>query len=550
MRKRTLAADKKYLLIPVGNVGGWVMSAESMQYLGIYRNGILEEEYELCLDASPRCWSCLYLERYAGETLELRLEGGDESLIELLEISDTLKDTDILYKEPMRPLAHITPMHGFMNDPNGLFYLDGTYHCFAQLNPYGFGVGNTHWMHMTSLDLVHWQEQPYALLPDETGRMYSGGGAVDLQNTSGLGKNGIPPVFLFYTPAGSKSRWSRGRYFEISIAISTDGGMHFEKYAHNPVVQHIAYMNRDPKVVWDDQNRNWIMAIFLDNDRYMFLYSDNLLQWKQGETVKMRGSAECPDLFILPLDSDMAQKKWVLWGSIDNYIVGHFEGRHFIPETDVIEGPTHRIDSAYSLEAHSTGGYAAQTFTNLPNGRVVQFSWIQTVVSRGPFSSCMSIPNELRLVSTEQGPRIAAEPAAEVKILRECSFSFVNRGLEELERIPRQYLGEAMDMSFRFSVKPDKLIAVSVRGVLIVYDPICKRLLLPTGAYILEPRNGTLELRVVTDRCSVELYADGGKFNLALATVLDPNNISVLPVLLDPGIGVDFEVHRLKSMWE
>ena len=85
MRQITITADKKYLLIPVGNVKGWTIPAESIQYLSIYQNGSLVEEYEVCLDASPRCWSCLYLERYAGETLELRLEGGDESLIELLE---------------------------------------------------------------------------------------------------------------------------------------------------------------------------------------------------------------------------------------------------------------------------------------------------------------------------------------------------------------------------------------------------------------------------------------------------------------------------------
>ena len=58
------------------------------------------------------------------------------------------------------------------------------------------------------------------------------------------------------------------------------------------------------------------------------------------------------------------------------------------------------------------------------------------------------------------------------------------------------------------------------------------------------------KLRVVTDRCSVELYADDGKFTLTLATVPDPTDISILPVLLDPGIGIDFEVHKLKSMWE
>ena len=105
-------------------------------------------------------------------------------------------------------------------------------------------------------------------------------------------------------------------------------------------------------------------------------------------------------------------------------------------------------------------------------------------------------------------------------------------------------------MTFKFSIKPDKLIAFSVRGVLIVYDPKIERLLLPVGAYKLALKDDTFELRVVPDRCSVELYADDGEFNLTLATVPDPTNISILPVLLDPGIGIDFEVHKLKSMWE
>ena len=70
------------------------------------------------------------------------------------------------------------------------------------------------------------------------------------------------------------------------------------------------------------------------------------------------------------------------------------------------------------------------------------------------------------------------------------------------------------------------------------------------GASWFLTKDDTFELRVVTDRCSVELYADDGKFNLTLATVPDPTNISILPVLLDPGLGIDFEVHKLKSMWE
>ncbi|MGI6254937.1 MAG: hypothetical protein ACOYJZ_04840 [Acutalibacter sp.] len=550
MEKKTIKADKKYLLIPVADSKGWFLPVDEMQFLGVYRDGKLLEEHEVVLSREPRCWACLYLERYAGQELELRLEGGDESLLDLVETSDVLRDQETLYREPSRPLAHFTPMHGFMNDPNGLYYHGGKYHLFAQLNPYGFGVGNTHWLHAASEDLIHWEELPYALLPDESGRMYSGGGVVDTENTSGLGENGEPPVLLFYTAAGSKSRWSRGRYFETALAYSTDGGKTFQKYAGNPIVPHMAFMNRDPKVVWEPEGQNWVMFLFLDNCRYQLLYSKDLIHWEEGQVFALRTAAECPDLFCLPLDGDLNKMRWVLWGSTDTYLVGRFQGREFIPETEVIPGPTHQIYSAYSDWARSPGGYAAQTFTGLPEGRVVQLSWIRTRVGEGPFSSCMSVPNELKLVTTEQGPRLTVWPAKEVDLLREESFSFVDRGLEELERIPVQYQGEAMDMTFRFSVRPGKLLAMSVRGVLVVYDPESGRLLLPTGAYDIGPVGETLELRIITDRCSMEFYANGGLFHTSIATVLDPTKVQVTPVMVDPGTAVDLEIHKLKSMWE
>ena len=66
----------------------------------------------------------------------------------------------------------------------------------------------------------------------------------------------------------------------------------------------------------------------------------------------------------------------------------------------------------------------------------------------------------------------------------------------------------------------------------------------------LKKEDDVLELRVITDRCSMELYANGGLFNTSIATVLDPAIVRVFPVYLDAGIAVDFEIHKLKSMWD
>jgi len=37
--------------------------------------------------------------------------------------------------DPFRPQYHYSPANHWMNDPNGMVYLDGEYHLFYQYNP-------------------------------------------------------------------------------------------------------------------------------------------------------------------------------------------------------------------------------------------------------------------------------------------------------------------------------------------------------------------------------------------------------------------------------
>jgi beta-fructofuranosidase len=52
-----------------------------------------------------------------------------------------------------------------MNDPNGVCRIDGRYHVFFQYNPEAPVHGAMHWGHVSSTDLLHWQEHPIALKP-------------------------------------------------------------------------------------------------------------------------------------------------------------------------------------------------------------------------------------------------------------------------------------------------------------------------------------------------------------------------------------------------
>ena len=56
-----------------------------------------------------------------------------------------------------------------------------------------------HWGHAVSKDLVHWEELPEALFPDEHGTMFSGSAVIDYDNTSGFVKKGAPAMVAIYT---------------------------------------------------------------------------------------------------------------------------------------------------------------------------------------------------------------------------------------------------------------------------------------------------------------------------------------------------------------
>ena len=103
------------------------------------------------------------------------------------------------YDEQYRPQIHYTPAKNWINDPNGMVFVDGTYHLFYQYNPQGNVWGNMSWGHATSTDLMHWKEQPVALTRDALGAIFSGSCVIDKNNTSGFGANAMVAL---YTSAG------------------------------------------------------------------------------------------------------------------------------------------------------------------------------------------------------------------------------------------------------------------------------------------------------------------------------------------------------------
>jgi len=529
---REIKADARYLFFPV-------KTGAAKRHVAVLVAGKEERAFEIELaNDEPEWWAPLDVSAWKGQTVTVRVDklpGGSHGLAAVTSAAAE-KGSDNAYREALRPQLHFSPRRGWTNDPNGLAYVNGTYHLFFQHNPYGWSWGNMHWGHATSKDLIHWSEQGEALYPDAMGPMFSGSAVVDRKNTSGLGTADKPPVVLFYTAAGNPT--------VQCLAYSTDEGMTFTKYTGNPVVKQITPGNRDPKVVWHEPSGHWVMVLYVETAEkkhvVQFLSSPNLKEWKRESQIE--GFYECPDFFELPVDGDAANKKWVLTAASSEYMVGSFDGVKFKPETPKLPG--HR----------GRGFYAAQTFSDLPekDGRRLQIGWLQAPSPGMPFNQAMSVPLELKLTQTADGPRLTWTPARELETLRGKGVKVGPLTLKPGADNPLAAV--AMELQDLIVVaEPGKAseLTLAIRGVPIVYNAAKQELTVNGHRIAIPLRDGKIALRILTDRTAFEVFADGGRTYIPMPVIPKPEDRTVsVSVKGDEVAFPVLEVHEMKSVWK
>ena len=78
---------------------------------------------------------------------------------------------------------HLMPPSGWLNDPNGLCQLHGTYHIFFQYSPYSaIGKGDKYWGHYETKDFINYTYTGIFLSPDcdlDKDGVYSGSAFVE-----------------------------------------------------------------------------------------------------------------------------------------------------------------------------------------------------------------------------------------------------------------------------------------------------------------------------------------------------------------------------------
>ena len=416
-----------------------------------------------------------------------------------MKYSDTFDTTN---RERFRPRYHHTPLYGWMNDPNGMFYKDGVWHLYYQYNPYGSQWENMSWGHSTSRDLIHWDAQPLAIESDWLGAIFSGSAIVDKDHTTGFGRNA---VVAMYTSAGAAQTQS--------IAYSTDGGQTLTKYAGNPVITFNAPDFRDPKVFWHEPTSKWMVVLAVGQE-VQFYSSKNLKEWKYESSFGREygnhdGVWECPDMLCFG-------EKWVLLlninpggpfgGSATQYFVGRFDGHTFTCEDNPSE--TKWMD-------YGKDHYATVTFHNAPEGRIVALPWMSNwqyanQVPTQQFRSANGLPRDLGIKTIGGETILTCIPSKEVMALRGKKVKQPTEACEividmksSTDIVLSNAKGEQVTMHYDAQKQEFKMDRTKSGDVSFSEAFPCE-----TAA----PTFGSIkQLRLFIDRCSIEAFDAEGK---------------------------------------
>ena len=511
--KRVKTADK-YILLPVEEEEGYA-------HIRVIKDNQVVKEFNCKLAINKTDYNVpLDVSEYGGDVLLDIQFSGDKRSIGLINNFVCWKDIkatnvfDSKNREKFRSIYHHTPVYGWMNDPNGMFYKDGVWHLYYQYNPYGSQWENMTWAHSTSTDLIHWKNHGEVIQPDALGTIFSGSSVVDKENTAGFGKDA---VVAFYTSAGAAQTQS--------IAYSTDNGETFKKYVNNPILTSDVPDFRDPNVFWNEEVKQW--NLILAAGQQMNIYSSkNLKDWKFessfGEGYGNHGGVwECPDLLKMG-------DKWVLicninpggpfGGSATQYFVGSFDGHKFTCESK--PEVTKWMD-------YGKDHYATVSFSNAPDDRIVVLPWMSNwqyanQVPTQQFRSANGLPRDLGLysyngedyVSVKPSPEVFAafekkpsgrlQPAAYIEVTNIKSNASIVLSNDKGERVTMVYDGKNATFSM------DR----TESGVTDFHSDFKAKTVAPT--------NGVIKsMQIFIDHCSIEAFDTEGK--VAMTNLVFPS---------------------------
>lgn len=501
------------------------------------------------------------------------------------------------YDESYRNQLSYSAMSGWNNDPNGLLYVNGTYHMYYQYNWDGRNGSTASWWdhmswgHATSIDLVHWMEQPVAIPSYWDGdgvehMMFSGSAVYDEYNVSGLfetenGKviNGQGIVAVLTQPSDKD-----GGQRQI-LAYSKDGGASFDIYGEILGANAEGSLGdgefRDPKVFWSESLNKWLMAVGGGSVR--MYSSDDLKNWTYlGETGFW---GECPDISRFEVDGE---EKYVLIISPEDKSKSHEYN------------DTNRVDTYYPAEYYAVGVldesglfratqplkrlsegidcYAFQSFNNVPDGKVYGVSWSASWLTVGAYEGLresynggMTVACELELIKDGDGYSLLRKPVEAVDTLRLGNPAVISGKVAAGDNPFADVKATESDMELEldFNGGGATYAEIYLRGsdaerIKIKYDTLSETLtldrsessLIAEGTNFFKEKyekrvplvNGKLSLRILLDRAFISVFANDG-FASFFSAVFPAAISDGTGLLSDGDVSVSARIYAVESIF-
>lgn len=402
---------------------------------------------------------------------------------------------------------------------------------------------------------------------------FSGGATIDEENTAGFGEDALILSYTgahFDDPiqdqriAYSTDNGKTVTPYDGNPVVDTDDPEFRDPnvFWHEPDQRWIMAVSRVHDGDEDGEERPAGIEIYRSEDHIDWTYESTFTNDEYNELVGDESESvygyhshspeanlwECPDLFELPVEGG-DETKWVMTVSVDHqredHLIGDFDGSEFTMERREL------ADYGYDY-------YAAISWDNEPDDRLIQLGWaahwpyVELVPETG-WRGSMSVPRELTLEDGDDGVELRQRPVAELANLRRETLAEVYSEVIAPGRDPLEGTdAEGRSLEIRATIDPHTADTFGFRvregendESLVTYytDPddvpvadaspskgIPQLVFQRTDSSIdgpaddffdegqedatsmpLEPReDGTIELHILVDRSTVEIFANDG----------------------------------------
>lgn len=460
-----------------------------------------------------------------------------------------------------RPGFHFVPEENWMNEPNGLIKIGSTWHLFFQHNPTGNFWGNLSWGHATSTDLVSWTHKPVAISSADGVQAFTGTAYLDSQNLSGLGSSSNPPYLAFYTGYFPSTGVQDQR-----LAYSLDQGITWIKYLGNPIISKTqeephditkGLETRDPKVFYHTPSSRWVMILAHGGqNKVTFWTSSDALAWTwrsdftASNIPNLPGGIngwEVPDFFELPVKGT-TQKKWVMiitpatgspaGGNGVFALTGSFDGAVFT--ADPVDPNTFWLDYGRDFDG-------ALIWENVPSsdGRRILASVMNSYGGHPPtntWKGMLSFPRTLELQQIGGKLQFLQMPVDELDTHRWLVANITNQSIVPGQSLLSDVHSRTLDIKMSFTPSPGSTLSLAVRKAgsqqtVIRYVQSSRQLSVDRNssgnisydsaaggvhtATVQSGANGEVQLRVLVDVCSLEVF--GGQGEAVISNLIFPD---------------------------